>query len=163
MPESRKRRQRSQRPKSSDNAEANGASGDLPVSEAEAVEEPDVMETPVVPETPEVLAAEEASLPVTNLAEPDHDVGQDEQENVAGRANGTGVSQLFHDTKLLDQWITAMVEDGTAMDELAEDMADELEDVLEDDPKFREQLIDAVMANEVSREKLIQALVKELS
>ena len=49
------------------------------------------------------------------------------------------------------------------MSELAEDVADELEDLLEDDPSFRQKIVEAATTNSQFKTQVIRKLVEEIS
>ncbi len=55
--------------------------------------------------------------------------------------NASDVRQLLQDPALVDEIAKGVMEDPEALSELAEDIADELSDVLEDDPEFRAKII----------------------
>ncbi len=152
MPESRKKKKAgSQAPRSRKKAETHGGSADGSGTsgEAEAVEEP------LVP------AGEEPVAPELEVSQPDYPVEQDKPEWAMESGNGRGVKQLLGDREFMDQVITGMVR-SRILDSLAEDIADELGDILEDSPEFKQRLIDAVMSDETSKGKLIKAVLKEL-
>ena len=72
------------------------------------------------------------------------------------------VGQLMQDQEFMDQVIQGLVEDSTTMDKLAAEIADKMEDALEDDPELRRRLVSAAVADEAFRQKLITKLVDEL-
>ncbi len=59
--------------------------------------------------------------------------------------------------------VTGLVENSQTMDTLAEDMASKIQDALENDTDLRQRLINAAIANEAFRNKLVRKLIDELS
>ena len=57
----------------------------------------------------------------------------------------------------------AIAEDPQTMDSLAEDIASEMEDELEDNQEIRKQIVDAAMANPEFKKKIAVKLTEELS
>ncbi len=79
-----------------------------------------------------------------------------------GFVQETDVRSMLKDQSLIDEIIQAAVEDAEAMSELAEDVADELEDVLENDPSFRRKIVEAAISNAQFRTQVITKLVEEI-
>ncbi len=73
------------------------------------------------------------------------------------------VRQMLKEDGLVDEIVSSLVEDPKVLAELADDVADELEDLLEDDPTFRKKIIEAATANPVFKQNVIDALVAEIS
>ena len=73
------------------------------------------------------------------------------------------VGRLLQDPGLMDEVVKAMVEDSETTDSLAEDIADKLQDALEDDPEMRKRIVDSAISNDVFKRKIINKLVEELS
>ena len=73
------------------------------------------------------------------------------------------VSKLMQDPALLEQVVNGLIEDSTTMDALADDIADKLQDALEDDPAMRKRVVEAAIANSTFKQKIINKLVEELS
>ena len=86
---------------------------------------------------------------------------RDDQETVGGQENGRGVAHLLKDQQFMDQVITEMIANRT-MESLIEDISDKLSGALEGSPEFRQRLIDAFMANDLARGKVVRATVKAL-
>lgn len=72
------------------------------------------------------------------------------------------VRQMLTDETLVDDIITGLVNDPDVLQELAEDVADELEDLLEDDPTFRKKIVDAAISNPDFKKSVIQELISEM-
>jgi len=79
-----------------------------------------------------------------------------------GLIQESDVSRLMQDQGLMDSLISGLVEDSSTMDSLADDIADKVQDALEDDADMRQRLVSAAMANETFKRKLINKLVDEL-
>ncbi len=73
------------------------------------------------------------------------------------------VRKLLQDPNLVQEITEAMLTDPAALNELAEDIADELSDVLEDDPEFKSQIIQAAMANDTFKKRLMIKLAQEVA
>ena len=80
-----------------------------------------------------------------------------------GLIQESDVGKLLHDDSLMDQVVTGLVKDSQTMDTLADDIADKVQDALEDDPEMRQRLISAAVANDAFKTKLINKLISELS
>ena len=72
------------------------------------------------------------------------------------------VGRLFNDKALMDEIVAGLVEDPNTMDQLAEDIADKVQDALEDDSDMRQRLLTAAVSNDVFKRKLISKLIDEL-
>ena len=79
-----------------------------------------------------------------------------------GLISESDVEKLFEDTSLMDQVVTGLVEDPSTMDTLADDIADKVQDALEDNSELRRRLVNAAMANESFKRKLIDKLINDL-
>ncbi|MCH8281603.1 MAG: hypothetical protein J4O03_07525 [Chloroflexi bacterium] len=79
-----------------------------------------------------------------------------------GLIQESDVSRLMQDQGLMDSLITGLVEDSATMDSLADDIADKVQDALEDDSDMRQRLVSAAVANEAFKRKLINKLIEEL-
>jgi hypothetical protein len=77
--------------------------------------------------------------------------------------NESDVRQLLQDPALVEEIAKGVMEDPEALGELAEDIADELSDVLEDDPAFRAKIIQSAMGNKTFKDRLVKKLVEEMS
>ena len=69
---------------------------------------------------------------------------------------------LFNNQALMEEIVSGLVEDSNTMDQLAEDAADKLQDVLEDDSEMRRRLVNAAVASDVFKRKLIAKLIEGL-
>ena len=79
-----------------------------------------------------------------------------------GLISESDVEKLFEDTSLMDQVVSGLVEDPATMDTLADDIADKVQDALEDNSELRRRLVTAAMANESFKRKLINKLISDL-
>ena len=80
-----------------------------------------------------------------------------------GLIQESDVGRFLHDEKLMDQVVTGLVEDTETMDSLADEIADKVQDALGDDPELRQRLINAAMANEAFKKRLVSKLISEMS
>ena len=74
----------------------------------------------------------------------------------------TDIKKLLQDDKLIDEIVKKVVEDPKVLDELADDIADELSDYLEDDPAIRQKIIDAAIQSEDFKKRIVAAVRDEL-
>ena len=90
--------------------------------------------------------------------------GQINQEVFSmGLIQESDVGRILQDPVLMDEVVSALVQDSDTMDSLADDIADKLSDALEDDSEMRKRLVDAAMANDHFKKKLVTKLVDDLS
>ena len=73
------------------------------------------------------------------------------------------VGRLLQEPALMDDVVKGLVEDSKTMETLADDIADKLQDALEEDPDMRRRLVDAAVTNEVFKRKIINKLIEDLS
>ena len=73
------------------------------------------------------------------------------------------VRKLLQDLELMGDIAKAVVEVPEAMDDLAEDIADELSDLMEDDPELRRKIVEAAIASPDFKKKIVSKLVEEIS
>jgi len=73
------------------------------------------------------------------------------------------VRRMLKDDGLVDEIISSLVSDPRVLSELAEDVADELEDLLEDDPTFRRKIVEAAISNPEFKKNVLDSLVAEMS
>ena len=78
-----------------------------------------------------------------------------------GTFNKSDVQVFVGDEDLRAEIIESALNDVKAAKEIAQDIADEISDVLEDEPRFRRQLIKAAFQNPEFREKVMRELVNE--
>ncbi|HHC24760.1 MAG TPA: hypothetical protein ENK58_05005 [Desulfobacterales bacterium] len=69
----------------------------------------------------------------------------------------------MQDEKLIDAVIAEILDDPEALSEVAEDIADELADLLEDDPTFKKKLYSAAMEEGDFKKRIIKNMVKEMT
>ena len=80
-----------------------------------------------------------------------------------GLIQESDVERLLRDEALMDQVAAALVEDSATMDTLADDIADKVQDAMEDDPELRQRIISAAISNEAFKKRLVSKLINELS
>ncbi len=76
--------------------------------------------------------------------------------------SASDVRQLLQDPALVEEIAKGVMEDSEALSDLAETIADELSDVLEDDPEFRAKIIQSAMGNNAFRARLVKKLAEEI-
>jgi len=80
-----------------------------------------------------------------------------------GFITDSDVKKLTEDRELMAEVAKAIVQDPEAMDNLADDIADKLEDELGDNPELRKQIVDAGVANPEFKKRIVKKLADELS
>ena len=80
-----------------------------------------------------------------------------------GLTQERNVGKLLRNKELMDHVVTGLVENSQTMDTLAEDMAGKIQDAMENDPDLRQRLINAAIANEAFRNKLVSKIIDGLS
>jgi len=80
-----------------------------------------------------------------------------------GFLEDTDVQTMLKDKTLVNKVIQAAAKAPEAMSELAEDVADEIEDLLEDDPGYRRKFLKAAKSNPQFKTQVIRKLVEEIS
>ncbi len=73
------------------------------------------------------------------------------------------VQRLMQNQELMAEVAQALVEDPSTMDQLADDIADKLQDELEDNPEMRKQIVDAAIANQEFKKRIVAKLAEDLS
>ena len=79
-----------------------------------------------------------------------------------GLIQESDVGRLLQDEKLMDQVVAGLVEDTQTMNDLADDIADKVQDALGDDPELRQRLVTAAISNEAFRRRLVSKLIDDL-
>ncbi|MFH1519485.1 MAG: hypothetical protein ABIE75_02820 [Candidatus Omnitrophota bacterium] len=72
------------------------------------------------------------------------------------------VLNLLQNNKLMDAVIEKALDDPEVMDDLASSIADELSDVIEDNPQLSSQLLEAAMKDSTLKKRIIKKLVDDL-
>lgn len=80
-----------------------------------------------------------------------------------GILDDADVRKLLQDQELMDDIIAKVVADPRVLDELANDIADELEDILEDDPTFQQKVLEAAMKSPEFKERVVTELIREMA
>ena len=73
------------------------------------------------------------------------------------------VQMLMQDQDFMAEIAKAIVEDPETMDNLADDIADKLDDLLEDDANLKNQIVDAAVNNPEFRRRIVQKLADDLT
>ncbi len=79
-----------------------------------------------------------------------------------GFLEDTDVQTILKDKTLVNELIEAVVEDPETVSALAEDVASELGDLLEDDPSFRKKIVEAATSKPEFKTQVIKTLVKDI-
>ncbi|MBS1259516.1 MAG: hypothetical protein MAG551_02588 [Candidatus Scalindua arabica] len=80
-----------------------------------------------------------------------------------GWINKEQARQMLEDESLVDEIVAAVVSDKKVLQELAEDVADELEDILEDDPTFRGKVIEVASADPAFKKSVTEELIAQMA
>jgi hypothetical protein len=72
------------------------------------------------------------------------------------------VGKLLQDPALMDDVVKALVEDSDTLNGLADDIADKLQDALQEDPAMRKRIVDAAVANSLFKQKIVNKLVEDM-
>ena len=80
-----------------------------------------------------------------------------------GLIQDSDVGKVLANQEFMDQVVSGLVEDSNTMDSLADEIADKVQDALENDSDLRQRLVSAAMSNEVFKQKLVGKLIEELS
>ena len=73
------------------------------------------------------------------------------------------LGKILQDQALMEQIVSGLVEDSGTMDTLADDIADKVQDALENNADLRQQLVSAAIANDAFKQRLVGKLIEELS
>ena len=73
------------------------------------------------------------------------------------------IEKLMENDELITDVAKGLVEDPDTMDTLLSDIADKLEDEMDNNPALRQKIIDAAVANDEFRKKVVAKLAEELS
>ena len=79
-----------------------------------------------------------------------------------GMIQDSDVGKVLADQEFMSQVVSGLVEDSATMDSLADEIADKVQDTLENDSNLRQQLVGAAMANDAFKRKLVDKLIQEL-
>ena len=86
----------------------------------------------------------------------------EEVRRVSTVVNKDDVHKLLEDPGLVEEIAKGVMEDPVTLDGLAEEIADELSDMLEDDPEIRANIIQSAMGNKAFKDRLLRKLAKKL-
>ena len=80
-----------------------------------------------------------------------------------GYVEKADVRQLLNNPELMDEVVNAVVNDPAAMTDLADDIADELSDLFEDDPTFKQKIVQAALATPAFKQRLVTQLLNDFN
>jgi hypothetical protein len=78
-----------------------------------------------------------------------------------GIIQASDVKDLLRDKELMSEIAGAVVEDPNMLEALADEIAEEIDEEMENAPELRKQIIDAAMALSEFRKKLASKLVED--
>lgn len=73
------------------------------------------------------------------------------------------VQLFFKDKKLMNELIKRALDDPEIVKDLASDAADKMSDLLEDDPEFKKQIVEAATTRPELKKEVIQRLVTDMN
>ena len=79
-----------------------------------------------------------------------------------GFITSADIERLMQNDELINDVAKGLVEDPEAMDSLVSDIAEKLEDELDNNSVLRQKIVDAAIANEGFRKKVVAKLADEL-
>lgn len=77
--------------------------------------------------------------------------------------NAADVLDLLTDKKLMDEVVEKVLDDPDTMDDLAGSIAEELSDIMQDDPRFTSKVMSSAMKDASLKKRIIKKLVDDLS
>ena len=80
-----------------------------------------------------------------------------------GFIKDSDIERLMENEELITDVAKGLVEDPDTMDTLVSDIADKLEDELDNNGALRQKIVEAAVANEQFRKKVVAKLAGELS
>ena len=80
-----------------------------------------------------------------------------------GLIQESDVGKVLADQEFMDQVVSGLIEDSSTMDTLVDEIADKVQDALENDSDLRQRLVSAAMSNETFKQKLVDKLIAELA
>ena len=80
-----------------------------------------------------------------------------------GFIKDSDIERLMQNEDLISDVAKGLVEDPDTMDSLVSDIADKLEDELDNNTALRQKIVDAAVANEQFRKKVVAKLANELT
>ena len=72
------------------------------------------------------------------------------------------LAELLQNHELMDHVVSGLAEDSQTMDTLAGDIADKIQDALENDSDLRQSYLNFSVAKETFKKKLINRIIVEL-
>ena len=79
-----------------------------------------------------------------------------------GPIRESDVAKLLQNPESMDHVVSGLAEDSRTMDTLAGDIADKIQDVLEDDSDLRQRVLNSAVAYEAFKKKLVNRIIEEL-
>ena len=79
-----------------------------------------------------------------------------------GLIQESDVGKVLADQEFMDQVVSGLIEDSSTMDTLVDEIADKVQDALENDSDLRQRLVSAAMSNGTFKQKLVDKLIEEL-
>ena len=80
-----------------------------------------------------------------------------------GLIQDSDVAKVLADEEFMGQVVSGLVEESSTMDNLADEIADKVQDSLENNSDLRQRLVGAAMNNDAFKRKLVDKLIEELS
>jgi len=80
-----------------------------------------------------------------------------------GMIEASDVVKALEDKTFIDQLIKEAVGDPDFMSGMGEDIAQEISDVLQDDPAFKRRLVESAVQDEGVRQTLVKQLLDDLT
>lgn len=152
MPEPRKRTRTKTRTSTASVSDINETQGAHPQRTARAPEADLVEHADVPVESGSMAPIHEQKLVESSAIEP-----AAPPEPTVGIFHEGGIESLLHDKNFMTQFVHVMTE-SKAIDTLAEDFADKLNDALGNNPNFRQRLVNAVVSTETFKRKLARKM-----
>ena len=72
------------------------------------------------------------------------------------------VQTLLKDEKLMEQVVAKSLEDPDVISDLAEGLADEISDILEDDPTFKQKILSSALKDPKFKSMLLTEIANEM-
>lgn len=79
-----------------------------------------------------------------------------------GLIQESDVGNILRDQALMDEIVAGLVKDSGIMEQMAEEIAEQVQSALEDDSDMRLRMVNAAVSNDAFKQKLIAKLVDEL-
>lgn len=73
------------------------------------------------------------------------------------------IKDLLNDKAIRDELVKKSLEDPETIKDIASDVADKMSDLLEDDPEFKKQIMEAAVTHPEFRKIVIKELLNDMS